>query len=57
MTEDESIKVGDIITVHNETGTSEGVVIGVKRLSEMTEDDLPNESMWILTQEDDDGTI
>lgn len=57
LTEDETIKVGDTITVQNESGISEGVVIGVKKLSEMTEDDLPNESMWILTQEDDDGTI
>lgn len=57
LTEDETIKVGDTITVQNESGISEGVVIGVKKLSEMAEDDLPNESMWILTQEDDDGAI
>ncbi len=57
LTEDKTIKVGDTITVQNESGISDGVVIGVKNLSEMTEDDLPKESMWILTQEDDDGTI
>lgn len=57
LSADESIKVGDTITVTTDAGTTEGVVIGVRRLSEMTEDELPDESMWILTQEDDDGTI
>lgn len=41
LTADEAIKVGDTITVTSDAGTSEGVVIGVKRLSEMTEEDLP----------------
>ena len=57
LTDDETIKIGDTITVSTDAGTSDGIVIGVKRLSEMNPDDLPNESMWILTQEDDDGTI
>ena len=58
LTEDESIKVGDTITVSTDAGTAEGVVIGIKRLSDMTDDELPDESMWILTQEDDDdGTV
>ena len=58
LTEDESIKVGDTITVSTDAGTAEGVVIGIKRLSDMTDDELPEESMWILTQEDDhNGTV
>ena len=57
LSADENIKVGDTITVTSDAGTTEGIVIGVKRLSEMTEEELPDESMWILTQEDDDGTI
>ena len=57
LTSDEGIKVGDTITVTSDAGTSEGVVIGVRRLSEMTEADLPKDNMWILTQEDDDGTV
>ena len=54
LTDDDGIKVGDTITVSTDAGTSEGIVIGVKKLSEMKEEDLPKESMWILTQEDDD---
>lgn len=57
LTDDDSIKVGDTITVSTDAGTSEGIVIGVKRLSEMTEDELPKDDMWVLTQEDDDGTV
>lgn len=57
LTDDETIKVGDTITVSTNTGISEGIVIGVKKLSEMKPDELPNESMWILTQDDNDGTI
>lgn len=57
LTEDETVKVGDTITVTSDAGTSEGVVIGVRRLSEMTDEDIPKDNMWILTQEDDDGTV
>ena len=57
LTDDDSIKVGDTITVSTDAGTSEGIVIGVKSLSEMTEDELPKDDMWVLTQEDDDGTV
>lgn len=57
LSTDDTIKVGETITVATDAGTTEGVVIGVKRLSEMAEDELPDESMWILTQEDNDGTI
>ena len=57
LTDDETIKVGDMITVSTDSGTSEGIVIRVKKLSEMKPDELPDESMWILTQEDDNGTI
>lgn len=53
LTEDENIKVGDTITVTSDVGTSEGIVIGIKRLSEMREDDFPKGNMWILTQEDE----
>ncbi len=54
LTEDDSIKVGDTITVHSDAGTSEGIVIGVKRVSEMSDADLPKETMWILTQDEED---
>lgn len=57
LTDDNSIKVGDTITVSTDAGTSDGIVIGIKRLSEMTEDELPKDNMWVLTQEDDDGTV
>ena len=57
LTDDETIKIGDRITVSTDAGTSEGIVIGVKKLAEMTEDELPKDSMWVLTQEDDDGTV
>ena len=54
LTDDDSIKVGDTITVSTDAGTSEGIVIGVKKLSEMSEDDLPKETMWILTEDESD---
>lgn len=58
LTDDDSMKVGDTITVSTDAGTSEGLVIGVKKLSDMKPEDLSDESMWILTQEDeDDGAI
>lgn len=53
LTDDDSIKVGDTITVQTELGTSEGIVIAVKKLSEMKPEDFPAGNMWILTQEDD----
>jgi hypothetical protein len=53
LTDDTAIKVGDTIAVSTDVGISEGIVIGVKRLSEMNPDELPDESMWILTQEDE----
>lgn len=55
LTEDESIKVGDTITVQTDAGVAKGVVIGLKRLSEMRHDELPNESMWVISQEGEDG--
>ena len=55
LTEDESIKVGDTITVQTDAGIAKGVVIGVKRLSEMRQDELPNESMWVISEEGEDG--
>ena len=57
LTDDDSIRVGDTITVRSDKDISEGVVIAVKRLSEMKPEELPKESLWILAQEDDDGTI
>lgn len=47
LTDVETIKIGDRITVSTDAGTSEGIVIGVKKLVEMTEDELPKDSMWI----------
>lgn len=55
LTDDDSIKIGDTITVSTDDGTSEGIVIGVKKLSEMTEEEFPKENTWILTKEDNDG--
>lgn len=55
LTDDDSIKVGDTITVSTDAGASEGIVIGVKKLSDMKPEDLPDESMWKLTQEDEDN--
>ena len=54
LTDDDSIKVGDTITVQTEAGTSEGIVIAVKKLSEMKPDEFRNSDMWILTQQDDE---
>ena len=54
LSEDESIQVGNTITVQTDGGTSKGVVIGVKRLSEMSADELPDVSMWIISQDHDD---
>lgn len=56
LTADEGIKVGDKIII-SDAGTTEGIVIGVKRLSEMAEGEIPQDNMWILTQEDEDGTV
>ena len=55
LTEDESIRVGDTITVQTDSGSATGVVIGLKRLSDMSPDELPDESMWVISQEDEDG--
>ena len=54
LTEDEGIKVGDIITVQTDSGVTQGVVIGVKRLSKMSKEELPDESMWIISQENEE---
>lgn len=54
LTEDDTIKVGDKITVRTDAGTSEGIVIAVKKVSEMKDNDLPKETMWILTQDEDE---
>lgn len=54
VTDDETIKVGDTITVQTENGSSEGIVIGVKRLSDMTEDELSKGTVWVLTPDDDE---
>lgn len=54
LTDDETIKVGDRITVSTEAGTSEGIVIGVRKLSEMTTDELPKDNMWVLSQEEEE---
>ena len=55
LIDDDNIKVGDTITVSTDAGTSDGIVIWVKRLSEMTQDEMPHEKLWILAQEDIDG--
>ena len=54
LTDDASIKVGDTITVQTDAGTSEGIVIAVKKLSEMKPEEFPADNMWILTQQDDE---
>lgn len=50
LTEDASIQVGSQIAVQTDTGYAEGIVIGIKKLSEMSPEELPSESMWIITE-------
>ena len=57
LTDDTAISVGDMITVQTDAGIAQGVVIAVKKISEMNKAELPDESMWIISQEDDDGAI
>ena len=57
MTEDETIKVGDTITVTNDIGTSDGIVVSVRKISSMNSDELQNESVWLLMEEDESETF
>lgn len=50
LTEDSSIQVGAQIAVQTDTGYAEGIVIGIKKLSDMSADELPSDSMWVITE-------
>ena len=50
LTEDSSIQIGAQIAVQTDTGYAEGIVIGIKKLSDMSADELPSDSMWVITE-------
>ena len=52
LTSDSNITVGDTISIQTDKGTTQGVVIAVKALSDMNENEIPDESMWVISQDE-----
>lgn len=57
LTENLDVKVGDTVTVQTDKGAAEGIVIGVRKLSEIDIDENLETMRWILADGGEDGTI